>query len=133
MIETTPSTAPELTVYFDGACPLCRSEIGVYRGSQGADKVAFVDVSAISGDKVTADFDKPTALARFHVRRADGSLASGAAGFGALWLTLPGWRWLGRLVLLPGIKQLAELGYRGFLVIRPAIQRRWRSQGTDAS
>lgn len=124
---TTDARAADLTVFYDGACPLCRSEIGVYRDCRGAERVAFVDVSALPpGATVAEGLDQATALARFHVRKPDGTLASGAVGFGQLWLTLPGWRWLGHLVLLPGIRQLAELAYRGFLLIRPAIQRRWR-------
>lgn len=117
---------PALTVYYDGACPLCRSEIGLYQGCNGAERVAFVDVARMSGGAAIAGLDRAAALARFHVRRADGTLLSGAAGFAELWRTLPGWRWLGRLVALPGILQATELTYRGFLLIRPAIQRRWR-------
>lgn len=128
---TIPTPAADVTVYYDGACPLCRSEIGVYQGCQGSERVAFVDVSTVTGEAVAPDLDRATALARFHVRRADGTLASGAEGFGTLWLVLPGWGWLGRIVLLPGICQTAELAYRGFLLIRPAIQRRWRSPAAD--
>ena len=33
------------TVYFDGACPLCRAEIRYYRGKDRAGGLCFVDVS----------------------------------------------------------------------------------------
>jgi hypothetical protein len=36
---------------------------------------------------------------------------------------LPYWRWLARLGALPGIPALLELMYRGFLRVRPAMQR----------
>ena len=62
-------------------------------------------------------------MARFHVRREDGQLLSGAAAFVALWLAMPGWRWLGRVARLPGVTPLLELAYRGFLRVRPSIQR----------
>lgn len=125
----TPAPA-NVTVFYDGACPLCRSEIGLYRRCAGADRIAFIDVAATDGDEVAPDLDKRAALARFHVRRADGALVSGAAGFAALWLALPGWRWLGRIVMLPVVQPMAELAYRAFLVLRPAIQwlRRRRSR-----
>ena len=127
------SAAPvNLTVFYDGDCPLCRSELEIYRGCAGADGIAFTDVAATVGDQVAPELDKRSALARFHVRRADGSLASGAAGFGALWLALPSWRWLGRIVTLPVVQPMAELAYRGFLVLRPAIQWLWRRRSGQA-
>ncbi len=119
------SNGQDLTVYYDGGCPLCRAEIGVYQNCAGADRLAFVDVSNTAAE-LPAGLAPAAALARFHVRGADGTISSGAAGFAQLWLTLPGWRWLGRIVLLPGIRQAAELAYRGFLYARPALQWVWR-------
>ncbi len=65
------------------------------------------------------------------MRDADGALISGAEGFGRLWLALPAWRWLGRIVLLPGVLQATEVVYRGFLVVRPALQ--WMFRATTAT
>jgi predicted DCC family thiol-disulfide oxidoreductase YuxK len=125
MTATTPAET-ELTVFFDGACPLCRSEIGLYQGCRGAEKIAFVDVAASNADVVAPGLDRADALARFHVMGRDGQLKSGAAGFAHLWLTLPDWRWLGRLVMLPLVLPVAEAAYRGFLHVRPLIQKLWR-------
>ena len=118
----------KLTIFYDGACPLCTAEMSVYRKCAGAEEMAFVDVSAQASGSIAPDLDKADALKRFHVRRPDGSFVSGAAGFGHLWLALPAWRWLGRVVLMPGILQVTELVYRSFLVFRPALQRIWRSK-----
>jgi hypothetical protein len=62
-------------------------------------------------------------MARFHVRLQDGRLLSGAAAFVALWLVMPGWRCLGRIARLPGVTLILELAYRGFLHLRPSLQR----------
>jgi hypothetical protein len=48
---------------------------------------------------------------------------SGARGFIALWLSLPGWRWLGRIASVPPMPHLLELMYRAFLPVRPFLQR----------
>ena len=121
---TTLSTtqSPLLTVFYDGACPLCRAEIGIYKNCEGVDRVAFVDVADAAAGTVAPGLDRAAALARFHVKHADGRLVSGAAGFADLWSALPGWQRLGRLMRIPGILIIAEYTYRGFLHVRPAIQ-----------
>lgn len=119
-------TDDTLTVLYDGACPLCRREIALYRGLEADAAVCFADVSddcvALPPGSTRAQL-----LARFHVRHADGRLASGAAAFVALWSRLPGWRWLAALARLPGVMWAMETAYRGFLRWRPAMQRRARA------
>lgn len=123
------SDAADLTVYYDGACPLCRAEIGIYRNTAGADRLAFVDVSA-DGTQLPPGLDRGTALSRFHVADARGELQSGARAFAQLWMALPRWRWLGRIVALPVVSTIAEATYRVFLRVRPALQRVVRRRAT---
>ncbi|WP_182180295.1 thiol-disulfide oxidoreductase DCC family protein [Methylobacterium radiotolerans] len=118
-----------LSVYYDGGCPLCRAEIDQYRRCAGAGQVAFVDVGRGATEPVLGpDLDRDRALRRFHVRTADGQLISGAAAFARLWRTLPGWRWLGRVVDLRvlgarPVLPLAEWAYRLSLPLRPRLAR----------
>lgn len=114
-----------LTVMFDGACPLCRREIGLYQALTPLQPVAWLDVSKDNPGFTAAD--QTRYMARFHVRLQDGQVLSGAAAFVALWLTMPGWRWLGRVGRLPGVTPLLEVAYRGFLRFRPFLQRWARS------
>jgi ubiquinone biosynthesis monooxygenase Coq7 len=123
-----PSTAePQcLTVLYDGACPLCRREIGLYRNLAPLQPVEFVDLADPSSGDVASSptgLSREQLLARFHVRLPDGQMESGARAFLALWARLPYWRWLSRLGRLPGVAALLELLYRGFLRVRPAMQR----------
>jgi predicted DCC family thiol-disulfide oxidoreductase YuxK len=113
---------PPLTVLYDGACPLCRREIGVYRGLQSSTPVCFADVSDIA-QPLPPGTTREQLLARFHVRGSDGQLLSGAQAFLALWAALPGWRWLARVGRLPGAAWAMERVYRLFLRVRPALQR----------
>ena len=122
-----------LTVFYDGSCPLCTAEIDIYRNCAGATTLAFIDVSAHEPGMIVTGLDKATALKRFHVRDADGRLVSGAEGFGHLWLALPAWRGLGRIVLLPGVLQATEIVYRGFLVVWPAFQWMFRATTTTGT
>jgi predicted DCC family thiol-disulfide oxidoreductase YuxK len=121
--------AQPLTVLYDGACPLCRREIAVYRGLQPLrpdTPVCFADVSDIALP-VPPGTTREQLLARFHVRAADGELLSGAQAFLALWATLPGWRWLALAGRLPGAAWTMERAYRLFLRARPVLQR-WASR-----
>ena len=114
-----------LTVLYDGACPLCRREIGVYRGLQPLQAnapVCFADVSDTSLP-LPPGTTREQLLARFHVRGRDGELLSGAQAFLALWAALPGWRWLARVGRLPGATWVMERGYQLFLRWRPMLQR----------
>jgi len=122
-MQTDPTHEPKpLTVLYDGACPLCRREIGVYRGLRPHTPVCFADVSD-TAQALPRDTTREQLLARFHVRRADGQLLSGAQAFLALWAVLPGWRWLAVIGRLPGAVWLMERLYRLFLRGRPALQR----------
>jgi predicted DCC family thiol-disulfide oxidoreductase YuxK len=123
----TTCTAPDgLTVLYDGACPLCRREIGLYRGLEPTQQLAFLDISdpaATPAADLPEGLPRSELLARFHVRHADGRLESGARAFISLWDRLPYWRWLARVGRLPGIAGLMEIAYRGFLRVRPTMQR----------
>ncbi|MGL4241657.1 MAG: thiol-disulfide oxidoreductase DCC family protein [Beijerinckiaceae bacterium] len=114
-------TRDQITVYYDGACPLCRREIGLYQRSAGGDRVGWCDVSG-SAD-LPKGLTREQALARFHVTDADGKLVVGARAFIALWLSLPRWRWAGRIASVPPLPHVLEFAYRGFLKIRPWAQR----------
>ena len=110
-----------LQVMFDGSCPLCRREVGVYRNLTPSEPIQWVDVSD-PRLALPSGIDRSQFMRRFHVRTADGALHSGAAAFVALWLTLPGWRWLGRIGTLPGVTPVLEILYRSFLQVRPCMQ-----------
>ncbi len=112
----------KVTLYHDGSCPLCRREIDHYRRQEGADGLAFVDVSDREA-VVGLGLDRAGAMARFHVRMPDGTLRSGAAGFLAVWQRLPRWRRLAGLARVPGVLPLLEIGYRLSLPVRPALAR----------
>ena len=97
--KSSSNPCGQLTVYYDGACPLCRREIALYQSAEGADRLAFVDVACAPAEGPATDLDRDSALKRFHVRDSEGRLVSGAAAFGAMWLALPRWRWLGWLAV----------------------------------
>jgi len=119
----TSTATSTITVYYDSACPICSREIAQYRKVQGAERLDFVDVTACDANRLGPGLSRDAALARMHVRRADGSLASGAAAFAAIWQQLPKLAWAGRLAASPVVLPALEIGYRVFLRFR----RLWRA------
>lgn len=112
--------SPKATVYYDGACPLCRAECDLYRRTQGAEALDFVDVSD-GASALPLGLSRADALARFHVSTPGGTVVSGAEAFTEVWSHLPRWRWLARAARLTIALHLMELAYRVFLRLRPAI------------
>ena len=111
-----------LTVYYDGACPVCSREIALYRRQLGADQCVWVDASSCPEADLGNGLSRASALARFHVRRADGELVDGMRGFAALWRALPRFAWAGRIASFGPIPLLLDAAYRVFLWVRPAWQ-----------
>ena len=111
-------TACDLTVYYDGGCPLCRREIATYQSLRGAERLSWEDVSQ-ANEEVAPDLNRSDALARMHVRTADGTLVHGAHAFALMWQAFPKTRWLGRLVAARPALWVLEPAYRAFLKIRP--------------
>ena len=112
----------DLTVYFDGGCPLCRAEISMYRDSDGAEEIEFVDITQTND--LGPNLDPDDAAARFHVRKPDGALVSGAEGFVEVWKRMRGWRWLAALAHIPGMLWVMEGAYRAFLPVRPYLAKK---------
>jgi predicted DCC family thiol-disulfide oxidoreductase YuxK len=108
-----------LTVWYDGACPLCIREIALIRRLDRRRAIEFVDVA---GEDAACPIDRAVLLARFHALEG-GVLLSGAAAFAAMWRAVPLLRPLGLAARLPGALWLLERAYRGFLRVRPALQR----------
>ena len=108
-----------LTVYYDGACPVCSREIGFYRTRTGS-AVNYCDVAAEACP--APDLKREDALERFHVRLGDGSLVSGARAFLALWRETPGFRHAASLLSHRPVVAVLDAAYVGFLKLR----RLWR-------
>ena len=71
-------------IYYDGGCPVCSREMAQYRRARGAEKLEFIDVSTCAPAALGAGLTRDEAMARLHVRDADGRMVSGAAAFAAL-------------------------------------------------
>lgn len=118
-----------VTVWWDASCPLCTKEISLFKRLDVENRIRFHALSQSTPDRVNVNgcpVTKKQLLARFHAQEgSDGALLSGAAAFAAMWRVVPhrGLRWLGECARRPAFLWVLERTYRGFLVIRPSMQR----------
>ncbi len=106
-----------VTVWFDGACPLCSREIALMRRLDRAKAIAFVDVT---NSQSVCPINRAEMLARFHVEE-DGQLLSGGAAFAAMWRAIPVLRPLGLAARNLTILAVLEWLYLRFLRVRPRM------------
>jgi len=110
--------SPQLTVWYNTKCPVCNAGVGWQRNrlvrAARAGLIEFRDINL-----------EPDALARFgagledirrrlHAVDSDGKLHVGADCVIAVWRATPGHAWLGRLLGLPGIRQVTGFAYDRF-------------------
>jgi predicted DCC family thiol-disulfide oxidoreductase YuxK len=111
---------PKTSVLYNANCPVCNFEIGHY--ARYADTaglpIRFDDLNTDARDQWGLDAD--TAARRLYVLH-DGVLTSGIPAFLVLWAQMPRYQLLGRIVGLPGIRQIASFAYDH--VLAPVIYR----------
>ncbi|MDA7429498.1 DUF393 domain-containing protein [Primorskyibacter aestuariivivens] len=101
-----------LTVIYNDTCPICAREVNAYRDRTDPQAVRYHGVS--QGQLAQFDLTEDEAARRFHVIRA-GERLEGVDAFAALWARIPRLRWLGWMVMRPGIHGLAMLVYNRIL------------------
>ncbi|WP_375403437.1 DUF393 domain-containing protein [uncultured Sphingomonas sp.] len=114
----------QVTVWYDGGCPLCVREIALMRRLDRGERIEWVDVA--DGNSV-CPIDRAELLARFHACEG-GTMRSGAAAFAAMWRAIPVMRPLGLIARVPGVLRVLEAAYLRFLRVRPRLQRWMRER-----
>ena len=112
----------KLTLYYDGACPLCQAEILFLSGRNHAGLLDFVDIQSDRYDPIAVGVSCEQALAAMYAQYADGVLISGPAVFPEAYrrAQLPFLAWLFSRKLL---QAPLRLGYQFFANNRHAISR----------
>lgn len=150
--EREAADAERIEVWWDASCPLCTKEISLLKRLDAKRVITFNAITAASPDRIHLSpprsaspppslscesdvgqvMDKKTLLGRFHARRAGAgeNLVSGAAAFAMMWRVVPNkfLNFIGDAALSkPSVLWVLERLYRGFLLVRPSMQRfaRW--------
>jgi predicted DCC family thiol-disulfide oxidoreductase YuxK len=103
----------ELTLYFDGDCPLCAREVAMLRRLDRRGRIAFVDIAAVGFDPGPLGRTLDELMGSIHAQTSEGEWLTGVEVFRRLY-SLVGFGPLVALSRLPGVAQGLEWGYRVF-------------------
>lgn len=116
-------TSPKspLTLYFDGACPLCSREMRFFNHKAQAGEVRFVDIAAADFDAASHGLNARAVHREIHGRTADGRIVVGIDALAQMWQLVPSTRWLASLTQIPVSRQAMQVGYWVFARLRPYL------------
>ena len=105
---------PEITVLFDGECPLCAREVAMLRRlDRGRGQIGFDDIAAPEFDAARYGQTHEALMARIHGMLPDGTLVEGVEVFRRAYAAV-GLGWALAWTRWPGLRVLADAGYRWF-------------------
>lgn len=99
-----------MTVIYNDTCPICAREVKGYKSITRKHDLAIRYHGLSEGEMDAYGLTNREAARRFHVVK-DGVLYDGVDAFALVWDEMPRFRWLARLVRVPGIHRIAELLY----------------------
>lgn len=112
------------SIYYDGLCIACSTEINHYRRLSGSEKFNFVDITKSDFQAESHGIDPFLAHKVMHVRDPEGQLHQGVQAFRAIWREIPRYQFLYRLSERNSVRAILELGYNAFVKIRPFLPRK---------
>ena len=120
-----------LTVFFDGACPICDREIALMRRLNRRERLVFCDFSRPDYDPTSINIS-PAELGRIiHARWGDGTVITGVDVFRAMWEAV-GLGFLARLTRLSLVEPLVVKAYAWFARNRLRLTGRSHTCAGDA-
>ncbi len=127
---STQSGDHNLTVFYDGHCPLCSREIEVYRAKNERGSIAFVDIMSPNFDASKEGLDPEKVHKVFHVKDSESNILTAIDGFVAIWDELNIFRPLSFFAKQSMTRPLFDLGYNMFAKVRPLLPKRDCEEGT---
>lgn len=120
-----------LTVFYDGACPICAREIALMRRLDRQRRLSLCDFSSPDYDVATTGLAVADLSAIIHARWADGMLITGADVFRGMWEAV-GLEFLAKLSRLSFIDPIVLKAYAWFARNRLWLTGRRNACSVDA-
>ena len=106
-----------MEVFYDGECPMCAWEINWLKRKDRSHRVNFIDIAADTFNPAEYGRTQHQFMAEMHGRLADGTWTVGVETFRHLYGLL-GLGWLLSWTRWPGLRTVADIGYRIFAANR---------------
>jgi len=102
---------PDLTVLYDGTCSLCRASANRLKRMDHGACIELLDLHDPSAATRFPQVNREGAIRLMQAVDARGQIFSGADAWAKIGLTLPGWKLIAWLLLVPGIHFIAKKIY----------------------
>lgn len=103
-------TKSTTTVLYNADCPVCSRENDHYARYTQTEEIPVRYEDLHGADMAAWGLTREDAARRLHVLK-DGTLYDGIPAFIVLWCEMPKYRWLARMVSLPGVHWVATALY----------------------
>jgi predicted DCC family thiol-disulfide oxidoreductase YuxK len=111
-----------ITIFYDGACGICRREMENYRTKDKNTRLKFINANHPNFDPKSEGLDPIKILDYIYAKDQNGKVVYGVDAFAWIWEAC-GYKFLPILVRLPLIRELARAFYRLFARYRYEISR----------
>lgn len=120
MTNTTPRDAVELTLFYDGSCPLCVKEINTLASLDENKQIKLVDIQTtpLCIEYPMIDHDEATTI--LHGMLPDGKIILGLDVTARAWSIVGKHSWI-QLLRLPVIRTISDVAYLFFARNRYSI------------
>lgn len=117
-----------LTLFYDGACPLCLREVNFLRGRDRRGTIRFLDIAAPDFRAEDYGFTYAALMERIYARLPDGTTLTGVEVFRQLYARV-GFGWLVPLTRLFGIRHALDFAYEVWAKNRLRLTGRCAAEG----
>jgi predicted DCC family thiol-disulfide oxidoreductase YuxK len=116
------STTPQITLLYDGLCPICSREMKFMRKRDRRAQLGFEDITAPGFSAERYGLTENDVVARMHGVLPDGRVVAGMEAFRIAYRAL-GMGWLVAPTGWPLLRPLFDLFYRTFAKYRPRLSK----------
>ena len=111
-----------VTIFYDGLCPVCKTEIGLLRRTAQSHRVQFKDITAANFAPSAYGRNMADFVGSIHGLDSEGRVISGLEVFRVVYREL-GLGWLVSWTNWPVFSPVAEAAYRWFCRVRPRFSK----------